>query len=706
MENIEILNKILSIAKQLSDENSTYSRADLASDLKELGVNADGIEISKLVWDAYNYFDKNKSIFDAFIGNAGRRSVVDDYRVADAMNGKDADKVMDLVQKDMSYTEGALEILHGRIQDSTNYDTVNMTSDLVDYVMGTTGVKQVREQAMRMYKYYSALIDAYGDVKAGVMTDVNDFVVIRTDVKNVFMKYALALEDIFGENIKVVAPELFDFNSIEWLNTEDMLKQMDLAFNKVADACSVLMGEIADSFQASLTASLSDYKLASRNSKSVGLAMAGLAMVNHYIQAARKTGRLKTELTKLSVYIRKDVTQIKGDAGRLTVIHQLINNVFLPKARAFDRFSRKVLSEDLDRLLESYYSSQEAKALRLERESLLEECHTLEKEINDHEANIVLYRALIKDAESVLLSKKAMYDESISKKPVRPSFLYNIISFGVATKDYNRDVYEWNENCGPLVKEYENLQVETQLNREELTCHEEALKVKDSKIRELRSKCKDINIRIRNSVVSDDSLRMQILQHLSSIIGVLKVGKDIAQMRLDDELVKVVDIPSPESIVELPESWKEQLDRFIKKMKEDVGSDNNSTELVKDGEEYKKPVTVGKDEDCLNERYEKIVKDGVLLFDTCLNLQVQRTRDMISSAVYDQQFRELQKDFARRMKDVDDQSAYLREVIRRMNVATDTVSVRDCIMRLSDNKMILSDSDFEDFLRGKKSIEL
>lgn len=68
------------------------------------------------------------------------------------------------------------------------------------------------------------------------------------------------LIDIYGDSIKMVSPDLFDFKRIEWLDVDEMLKYVELEYNKLSENCAVLMGQISDSFRASLQNSLQAYK--------------------------------------------------------------------------------------------------------------------------------------------------------------------------------------------------------------------------------------------------------------------------------------------------------------------------------------------------------------------------------------------------------------------------------------------------------------
>ena len=130
----------------------------------------------------------------------------------------------------------------------------------------------------------------------------------------------MKLIDIYGDSIKMVSPDLFDFKRIEWLDVDEMLKYVELEYNKLTEKCAALIGEISKSFCTSLQGSLQAYKSLSNGNKSLGLAMAGLTMLEHYMGASERTNRLKSDLSVFQMSVKHDATRIKADMGRLLVI--------------------------------------------------------------------------------------------------------------------------------------------------------------------------------------------------------------------------------------------------------------------------------------------------------------------------------------------------------------------------------------------------
>lgn len=80
MEVQDVYQLILSLAKQLSEGKSKFTRADLAFELKKYGVDNDSLYVSELTWGAYNYFQEDEAIASVFMSNDGKHSLVDEYK--------------------------------------------------------------------------------------------------------------------------------------------------------------------------------------------------------------------------------------------------------------------------------------------------------------------------------------------------------------------------------------------------------------------------------------------------------------------------------------------------------------------------------------------------------------------------------------------------------------------------------------------------
>lgn len=545
MENKQMVYQaIKSIADNLCKEDKTYLRADLAFELKKYGIASDSSEVSKLVFDAYRFFHNDGNISIAFVSNNSRTTLVAEYQLNDSLEQGNKEEALKIAETELTLSSSALEQLKEQVEQNLSLVLAKGTSKMADVVMGTNGVKNVRSKASAMFDKYTRMVEAYHYAEDSVRGNIEDFTSLRSDMGMVYRDYAMKLIDIYGDSIKMVQPDLFDFKRIEWLDVDEMLKYVELEYNKLSEKCAALMGEISDNFRASLQTSLLAYKSASNGNKSLGLAMAGLAMLDHYMGASERTNRLKTDLSVFQTSVKHDATRIKADMGRLMVICKTLNDVIIPKANVFMRYGEKLMASDLKAMLDTLYADEAVRPLEEKRRELLQRLKTLDMEMNDHLQNIDVYTSLINDITSTLESKRASYMDAKEKKPSKPFFLVNWLTFGTANKNYYRNYAEWNDNCFPLIREYESYQVDLKLDKDELASHrEEQTRIKNEYAK-LSNELNKVSDTLRSKIVCSDELKLKMLKHLRDMVAMLKLGREIMESKIDEKWVHTVDIPN------------------------------------------------------------------------------------------------------------------------------------------------------------------
>ena len=593
---------------------------------------------------------------------------------------------------------------------------------MADIVMGTNGVKEVKSKASSMFDKYTKMVEAYHYAEDSVRGNIEDFTSLRTDIGTTYRDYALKLIDIYGDSIKMVSPDLFDFKRIEWLDVDEMLKYVELEYNKLSDKCVALMGEISDSFRTSLQSSLQSYKSLSNGNKSLGLAMAGLTMLDHYMAAGERTNRLKADLSVFQTSVKHDATRIKADMGRLLVICKTLNDVIIPKANVFLRYAEKLMESDLKAILDSLYADETIRPLEEQRRTLLQQLKTLDMEMNDHLQNIDVYTSLINDITSTLESKRTSYADAKAKKPSKPFFLVNWLTFGTANKNYYRDYAEWNDNCFPLIREYESYQVDLKLDKDELESHREAQAQLKSEYNKLSSELSKVSSEIKNKIVCSDDVKLKMLKHLRDMVAMLKLGREIMESKIDEKLVHTVYIPDYKETAKLPADVEQNLSLFTGMLADNLHADRDMAKELLDGvAEYagrdkkiegkttqNKPVEYSEEDLAMTtDAMEQSLQQGIALFDSFAQLKALQLSGRLASAAYDEELKKHADKFKREMAKIDNKSAYLREVFKRINLASNEEERKQAMLLLSDlSGYSLSEQEFTDFMNGKKQIEL
>lgn len=722
-----VFQAIKNIADDLCKENKTYLRADLAYELKKFGVDADSAEVSKLVYDAYKFFRQDGHIAIAFVSNNSRTTLVAEYKLNDCLEQGDKEEALKIAETELAQSSTALSKLSDDIELNLNMVLAKGASKLVDVLAGTNGVKNVRAQASDMFGKYTRMVDTYHYAEDSVRGNIEDFTSLRSDIATTYRDYAMKLIDIYGDSIKMVSPNLFDFNRVEWLDVDEMLKYVELEYNKLTEKCAVFISEIQDSFRGSLQNSVKAYKSVANGNKSLGLAMAGLQMLNHYMESTERTNRLKSDLSVFQTSVKHDATRIKADMGRLLVIYKTLNDVVIPKANVFLRYGERLMSSDLKAIMDSMYDNAEIRPLEEQRRQLLQQLKAIDIEMNDHLQNIDVYSSLISDITSTLESKQACYMQAKSKQPSKPFFLVNWLTFGTANKNYYRDFSEWNANCFPLIREYESYQVDLKLDKDELASHNEAIASLKSEHSQLSVRLDAVSKEIRSKIVSTDDVKLKMLKHLRDMVAMLKLGREIMESKLDERLIHTVEIPDYKETAKLPADIEENLSQFTGILADNLHADRDmaigildgTTELLKkrkaidgkaNGAETKQNAPVQySDEDLamVTDKAEESVQRAVSLFDSLAKLKLQQLNGKLASAAYDKELAKYSDMWKRDIAKIDNKSAYLREVFKRINLASSEDERKQAMLLLSDiSGYKLSEHDFADFMNGKKQIEL
>lgn len=723
MDKLEIYKNIKTIADELCKENKTYLRADLAFELKKYGIASDSSEVSKLVFDAYRYFHDNSNIAIAFVSNNSRTTLVTEYKLNDSLEQGNKEEALKIAKTELALSSSALDLLKEQVEQNLNLVLVKGASKMMDIVIGTNGVKEVRSKASSMFDKYTKMVEAYHYAEDSVRGNIEDFTSLRTDIGTTYRDYAMKLIDIYGDSIKMVSPDLFDFKRIEWLDVDEMLKYVELEYNKLSDNCAALMKEISDSFRASLQNSLQSYKSLSNGNKSLGLAMAGLTMLEHYMGASERANRLKSDLSVFQMSVKHDATRIKADMGRLLVICKTLNDVVIPKANVFLRYGEKLLASDLKATLDALYADEAIRPLEEQRRSLLQQMKALDMEMNDHLQNIDVYTSLINDITATLESKQGSYMDAKAKKPSKPFFLVNWITFGVANKNYYRNFAEWNAVCFPLVREYESYQVDLKLDQEELESHrEEQTRIKNEYAK-LSSELDKVSKEIRSKIVCSDDLKLKMLKHLRDMVAMLKLGREIMESKIDEKLVHTVDIPDYREAAKLPADVEQNLSQFTGMLADNLHADKDMAKNLLDGVEaytkdhkkiegktaqQNKPTEYSEEDLAMTtDAMEQSLQQGIALFDSFAKLKAQQLSGSLASAAYDEELKKHADEFKREMAKIDNKSAYLREVFKRVNLAGSEEERKQAMELMSDlSGYSLSEQEFTDFMNGKKQIEL
>lgn len=696
---------IRDIAKSLQAEGQIFTRSDLAYQLQEEGVK-DDFELEKVVYLAQKEYKFSKSLF---ITNDRRESLVDAYEMHNALDVQQIPLINDLAADHTKNIEQNLKKAEKALDIQISEEALKTAGNVMGYVTGTNGIARVRARAEAIFGKYTEMVEMYGLAKDSVTISVDDFVALRGDVQKQFLNYASALTDIFGDNIKAVAPDMFDFKQIKWLDVTGMHKQIALDFNTITAKCSDLLATISDNFRNSLQQSCQTYKVA--QDKRVGLVLAGFKMVEHYLDAYSQETSLKGDLSRLEKSMARDKTLIQGDLMRLTTIHKALNDVQIPRAVAFLQYSKTLLDSGLQEIIDSMYLSPKAKEMRQTRENLLQEIKRLDKLIQDETAHINYYTNHIRENKELLQNMQSQYQNAKQTMPIKPFFLFNWFTFGSLGRNYRREMFAWNQTCMPVVKSYEDLELDVTLDSEDLSRYKQFETAHKKEHEKLRISLDKMNSELMSLVNANDVIKKKLLRSLKDILRLMALAKEITQAKINDNLIRVVNVHQFEDF-QLPAEINCGLETFFGTLHDNLHiSRNDAADIIDEFgssevnlQNYDKAYSE-EDLQITASQSDELLHKSIDVCQQMIELQKQVINTEAAKIHYQQEYQRLKKLFQNQYQTLVKRSNSILDIMAELNTANSSNDIKEALLKLSDGKLTIpSDEDLQEFIKGHKQI--
>lgn len=713
----KIIKRIGEIARLLHKNGQQYTRADLAYDLQNYGVKRDSNILDNWVYVAYQTKPFPKEVF---LTNDHKHYMVDAYELHAMLSTQSDEQATIVVQQHLQETQTKINSTQRQASQKIS-DELADTSSLLSTLKGTSGIDNVRKEADTVFGKYTKLVDTYHEAHSGVDMVVSDFVELRAKTQELFLTYSSALIDIFGDSITVISPQLFDFSQIQWLDVDAMLGNVQLEYDQITAACEMLLSEISDSFKNTLN-SASHTLQQKKNDKTIAVVQAGMAVFEHYADAAEKTTAMKKELLKLKQSMRHDATVIKGDIMRAAVIYRTLNEVYIPKALWYNRFSTDTLEQQLNLFTAEIYALPEIKPLKEQRDKIISSLKNLSRSIFDVQNSIDYYTKHIAESKKTLKKEDEHYQIAKRNKPVKPFFLFNLLTFGVWGRSYRRKLHEWSLSEMPFVEAYEALQADVNIEQEDLKSSKQQLKLYQQKYDTLRGELESTNRTIRAHLQTDKSLQARVATHLTDYIRLLFVAKEICESRLNDDLVQTVSIENIEDVA-LPAEIAQNINSFVDtiadnihisssgvaKILSSVSSDTPKPQPNGDTQNHAgnpQPAHSAEDIQAVAAQANHAIQHGAELCKQLLELRAMEEQDAQNEAYYQQRLGELQDKFRAQMQSTDNASQAILQIAMQLNSTEDADTIRQALIDLSGEQNPYSEQDIQDFLAGKRTINI
>lgn len=676
-----LLNKIKSLADQLTEAGKTMTRADLAYELKDFGYDSDSNDITKVVDDAYdelydNDHDAASRLLNVFRTNDGRLGLPYAQLFLNKLLDGDTAEIADYLNLNLNQAKEALDLLDDELHKKVRAVKAKATS-LMSKIDGSADISLYKEEISNLFEQYSALVGQYHESQKYVCGVIDDFVKVRDEVLGRYRESAMRLVDIFGDGVKVIDPELFDFDSIQWLDVDSKLQSVALEYARLSEQCSTLIASISDSFK-----NMVNYVATSlRMGGIAGAFGAAFEILGHYSDAKERSNQLGMEVDRFRTSVSNDANLIKTDLMRMLAIYKTLNDYFIPKAVTFIRYAVQLMEDDYTAMTSSLYEDPQIKPLDDERWSIVSNLRSVETDMLDHEQQIAFYTTKMTELDEGILSKRDKYISVKESEPRPPFLLSRILSFGKTWSSFCRDFAEWYQKNGLFIRQFDEDRVEVKLCDDQIAQHRlavEGLKVKrDELVAALNAK----SLEIRQLIAATPEVKERLLTHLRSYVALLRLGREVAESKLSPELVNTVSVyTEPSSESDLALAITPEQEEGISRFKQELGERGV---------------------------WGQALAKGVSLAESYVKLAAQERQGQIDRERYDNECEKIRQNLRDYIQQVDDKSGLLREVLRKANLAETPEERKDALSLMSEvGGLEFSDEEYEDFLNGNGQISL
>ena len=190
-------------------------------------------------------------------------------------------------------------------------------------------------------------------------------------------------------------------------------------------------------------------------------------------------------------------------------------------------------------------------------------------------------------------------------------------------------------------------------------------------------------------------VKQQMIRHLKDVVKLLQVSKSIAETKLDEKDMHVVSITDLGSLT-LPKKLEHNIDLMAQVINDQMPVINEKVNAI---------VTGGpSSEVCIDNLP---IERAVNVFQQWVKVAALAKEDAKSEKYYGEQLELLKDEFQKSMKQIDDKSAFLRDVATKVNTACSDDEIKQGLFSLTGSHEIeWNDAEWDEFLSGKKELRI
>lgn len=485
-----IIEEIREVAIRLNQANEYLTRRDLVKELNATisGMNLlDGLIVNSLVKETYQQTPDpviQKAVSECFYDNTESKPVYDPHNISDvslsltcsgevALNLNDFGQITEIIDRKVE----ALGVNDAIAEITELKNVIDLYVPEKNFSLtGKTKVKDNVNYGEKILEGYANLVENYNWAKYQTLLLIEDFKFLRSELGRFKNDVTKLLLDIIGEDKKEEHPELFNFSKIDYLETDKIIRDIDLEFVKLNDSFEIFRAAYDTSMINIKEAGLKHAEIAlDRYSKSVkrkgyasraevkgqvataalGFAFeAALEIMETRKNAEQTVAAIKRDVEKMKLGLKEDAQKITVDLVRLEKIYNRLKVILIPEAKKFITHANEIYNTTIKDAYSQLVEGGKIAELSKENRKLVVEKKRIHLEIEDKKEGLQVCDEEITRYNELIANLQEEYDYANSLKPNPPREIHKKLSFGLATGIYEKHMAEWNRITQPVRSTY------------------------------------------------------------------------------------------------------------------------------------------------------------------------------------------------------------------------------------------------------------
>ena len=570
-----IIVEIQEAAIRLSQANEYLIRRDLVKELNakipELNLT-DGLIVNSLVKETYLQTPSpviQKAVSDCFRDNTASKLVYNPDNMTDVslsltcsgevtLNFAEFSQITEILDRkveELGVTEAIAEITEMKNAIDLYVPEKNFS------FTGKTKVKDNVIYGQKILEGYGNLVDYYNWAKYQNHQVIEDFKFLRSELGRFRNDVTDLLFDIIGEDKKESHPELFDFSQIEYIETDRILREIDLEFEKLSDSFEVFQEAYENSIINIKEAGQKHAEIAmDRYSKTVkrkgyaskaevkgqvataalGFAVdAALEIMETRKNAEQTVAAIKRDVEKMKLGLKEDAQKIAIDLMRLQKIYNRLKQTLIPEAKKFIAQSNVIYNVTIKDAYSQLVQGGSIADLSKENRKLVVEEKRIHLEIEDKKEGLQICAEEISKYREMVAEIQEEYDYVNSIKPDLPREIHQKLSFGLATGIYEKHLAEWNRITQPVRSNYSFYVDSIRLEEETIERFHQLIRELQNRLEEIKRLRKDnkANIQAQGIKIKNFETELEALE--KNIRKISEASRNLMCRGIERDLIKV-----------------------------------------------------------------------------------------------------------------------------------------------------------------------